>query len=174
MRGVRGGMLALLLVSGVAGAQTPPVRPRAQTVPTSQSTLTAADLFSGQNIWLRQVPLTEEWNRDFTTDGWMPNSRGGWEKSDSTGTVRASAYFTPTESTVTLRWFPANGVPIVDVLLTHLLRSAESTTLEGDGVQINFAPETRTLNGKTRKVLETALLVGSIVTRRDVYVIWSR
>ena len=166
--------MAVLLVSGVVGAQTPPVRPRAQTVPTSQSTLTAAALFSGQNLWLREVPLTEEWTRDFTTDGWMPNSLGGWEKSDSTGTVRASAYFTPTEAHVTLRWFPANGVPIVDVLLTHLLRSAQSTTLEGDGVQINFAPEALSRNGKTRNLLETALLVGSIVTRRDVYVTWSR
>jgi uncharacterized protein len=41
MRGVRGGMLAVLLVSGVAGAQTPPVRPRAQTVSTDTPTIAA-------------------------------------------------------------------------------------------------------------------------------------
>ena len=41
MRGLLGGMLALLLVSGVAGAQTPPVRPRAQTVSTDTPEIAA-------------------------------------------------------------------------------------------------------------------------------------
>ena len=44
MRGVRGGMLALLLVNGVAGAQTPPVRPRAQTVSTDTPAIAALRL----------------------------------------------------------------------------------------------------------------------------------
>ena len=41
MRRLLGGMLALLLVSGVAGAQTPPVRPPAQTVPTDTPEIAA-------------------------------------------------------------------------------------------------------------------------------------
>ena len=40
-RRLLGGMLALLLVSGVAGAQTPPVRPRAQTVLTDTPEIAA-------------------------------------------------------------------------------------------------------------------------------------
>ena len=41
MRTLLGGMLAVLLVSGVAGAQTPPVRPRAQTVSTDTPEIAA-------------------------------------------------------------------------------------------------------------------------------------
>ena len=41
MRGVLSGMLVVLLVSGVAGAQTPAVRPRAQTVPTDTPEIAA-------------------------------------------------------------------------------------------------------------------------------------
>ena len=40
-RRLLGGMLAVLLVSGVAGAQTPPVRPRAQTVSTDTPEIAA-------------------------------------------------------------------------------------------------------------------------------------
>ena len=41
MRRLLGGVLAVLLVSGVVGAQTPPVRPRAQTVSTDTPEIAA-------------------------------------------------------------------------------------------------------------------------------------
>ena len=57
MRRLLGGMLAVVLVSAVAGAQTPPVRPRAHTVPTDtpeiaalRAEANAGDAFSQYNL----------------------------------------------------------------------------------------------------------------------------
>ena len=102
------------------------------------------------------------------------SSRSGvWEKTDSTGTLRASAFYLQNETSIWLFFVPAVQVPMPDPVLSSLLRDAEVTRPEDGGtVEARFKPQTLRNGSKNGVRVEFVRLLGSTVTLRRVVIEW--
>jgi hypothetical protein len=153
---------------------------RAQSGSSLPSKSSTADYFTVLDVEAqRGRPATvDELTQQLTTWGFKrtadSGSSGSWEKSDSEGVLRATAFFLPDEVSIWLFFFPARRVPMADAILNQLMRNADYSAIEDGGVEIAFKTMSLSVDGKTGTRAEFALIVGSTVTRRRVVVKWKR
>lgn len=175
---MRSSLLAGLLAVA-ATAQVVTGRQPARISQAIQSQATASVLFAVLDTQAQGFkPATiQEWvaqmqGQGFTRAGDFSSS-GTWERTDSTGTLRASAFYLPEETSIWLFFFPSVRAPMPNPVLTALLRDAESTKLEDDGA-VEVAFKTKSLKVASREGVraEFVRLLGSTATLRRVVVNW--
>lgn len=93
-----------------------------------------------------------------------------WEMKDSSGLLRIAQLLDGFWSCV---FFPAARIPIAGPLLDALARSAESTKLTTDRVELEFPSTQTTIGGKTVTRTSSAAFEGAIVVRRVMTITWA-
>lgn len=168
-----GCVLALILIGQVDGRETD------QASRSNDTAATASDLFSVLDHQAQSFrPATrKEWLATLQYYGFSnrngPDSSASWDKVDSTGTLRATAFYKHGETSIWLFFFPSAQVTVAAPILEALLRDAESTTIEDAGtVEVRFKPRHLNIGGKQGTRVETVRLRESNVIIRRAVIKW--
>ncbi len=168
------GCVLLLILNGKVDG-----REAAQASRSNEIAATASDLFSVLDRQAQSFrPATrKEWLATLQYYGFSKrnglDSSASWDKVDSTGTLRATAFYKQDETSIWLFFFPSAQVPMAAPVLEALLRNAESTTIEDAGtVEVRFKPKHFNFGGKQGTRVETARLRESNVIIRRAIIEW--